>query len=260
MNSCVHITCLLAAIPAMGCADQTTPQARQLLMNSYSASATGDYRAVIAGTDAFLRDSGRGGRADEAYYLRGLARYNLGDTTGAQADLSEALDRTQSRELRGKAAIALGDLACDRDDMPTAEAMYGKAIDNLERGVAPMDHAYYRLGCVLQRQGRWKEADLQFALLAEFFSGSDLAARGGRRMHARDWTIQAGTFDTQLRAEAAAKTLSDKNLPAVVVPVMADSRLIFVVQVGHYSTYEAACAALAGVKACKADAFVITAR
>lgn len=79
-------------------------------------------------------------------------------------------------------------------------------------------------------------------------------------MHARDWAIQVGAFAGKVRAEEVANELSAKNLFATVAPVISDERLVFVVQVGHYRTYEDASSALVNIKAFKPDAFVITTR
>ena len=256
----IFVPLLLLTVVAWSCAGQLTSQGRQLLQNGYTASAAGDNKAVISATDSFLRDWPRGDHSDEAYYLRGLAKYNMGNRDGAQADLAEALNRAKSKEVRAKASLALGDLAWDREDIPSAEGFYLKATDNLNRGERPVDHAYYRLGCVLQRLGRWEEADRQFSLLVEQFSGSELAALGGRRMHARDWTIQAGAFERKSRAEAVAKELQSRGQTASIQPVASDKRMVFVVQAGHYPTYEQAMEVLPGVKAIKSEAFVITTR
>jgi tetratricopeptide (TPR) repeat protein len=249
-----------ALFASLGCQGQLSPQARQCLQDAYTASAAGDNRAVIADTDVFLHMDDRARRADEAYYLRGLARYGLGDRAGAQADLSEALGRTQMKELRAKSAAALGDLAWDADEMQTAERMYGLALNNLQKDQKPADHAHYRLGCVLQRLGRWEEADDHFNKVVYFFSGSKLAERAGRRLNARDWTIQVAAFEGKSRAEAVVRELRDRNLPAVAQPIVAEGRLTFVVQVGHYPTYEQATASLGAVRQHKPDAYVIPTR
>jgi len=251
---------VLTLLECLGCQEQLSPQAKLTLQNAYAASAAGDNRAVINHTDVFLHQNDRSPRADEAYYLRGLAKYGLGDLAGAQVDLSEALGRTQIQELRAKTAVALGDLAWDSDDMQTAERMYGLALANLAKDQKPADHAHYRLGCVLQRLGRWEDADVQFNRVIYFFNGSELAIRAGRRLNARDWTIQVGAFEGKSRAEAVVADLKGKNLPATIQSIVTQGRLTFVVQVGNYPTYEQAAAALGGVRHYKPDAYVIPTR
>jgi len=251
---------LVVLLLCVGCQEALSPQARQLLQNGYAASTAGNNQTVIDSMDAFLRDNAKSARADEAYYLRGLAKYHSGDLAGAKADLQAALDRTGKKEVAGKAALALGDLAWDADDMPAASDKYATAIVNINSSAPPADHAAYRLGCALQRLGRWQEADVQFSRVAELFAGGELASRAGRRMHCRAWTIQAGAFDNKSRAEAAARELVSRNLPASVQPTMGEGKLLFVVQVGRYSNHEQAAAALPSISQYQPDAFVAATR
>ncbi len=252
--------CLAALLCCIGCQESLSPQARQLLQNGYAASAAGNPQGVVSSMDAFLYDHARSSQADEAFYLRGLAKYQLGDRVGARADLEAALSRTDKNEIRGKAALALGDLAWDRDDMPTAADMYRVVLENTDRSAPPTDHAGYRLGCVLQRLGRWEEADLQFSRVIELFSGSELAARSSRRIHGRAWTVQVGAFESKSSAEAVLGELADGGVQAAAVPLTGQGKLTFVVQAGRYATFEQATAALLSVKKVKPDAFVTATR
>ncbi|MDY6913578.1 MAG: SPOR domain-containing protein [Planctomycetota bacterium] len=248
------------AINSVGCADQLSPQAKQLLQSGCSAYNQGDDEAVIRQMDAFLRDNDSSSHSGKAYYLRGLAKYRLKDLDGAKADLREALARTDSEDVRAKASLTLGELAYEADDMAMAEHMYRMAQSNIEQGKAPSDHAHYRLGCVLQRQGRWADADIEFGRVTYFFNGSELAKRAGRRTHCTSWTIQAGAFRRKGSATAAAAKLVSKNTLAVSRGVLYDGKPMFVVQVGRYPTYEQAIAELDKVKSKTGDAFVTVTR
>ncbi len=244
----------------IGCQETLSPHARQLLQNGYTASAAGNHRTVISSMDAFLAENPRSRRADEAYYLRGVSKYRLGDRAGAQGDLRAALDYARGKEVAGKSALALGDLAWEAGDMPTAKDMYATAVDNLNPAVPPADHAAYRLGCVLQRLGRWRDADVHFSRVVELFDGTELGDRAGRRMHCRAWTIQTGAFDAMTRAQAVRKQLVATNLTASVQPTMGGGKLLFLVQVGRYSSYEEAAAALPSISSIQPDAFVAATR
>jgi len=252
---------LLSVLPgSFGCNGQLTPQAREILRGCYDAYWSGDNRDVIRRADAFLRDNRRSKRADEAYYLRGLAKYELTDMSGARADLNEALGRTRNKDIRARALLALGDLAHDTGEMDLAGTMYRQALASLESGAKPGDHARYRLGCVLQRQGRWRQADVHFDRVIYFFDGSELARRAERRVRCSDWTIQVGAFADKPRADAAAAQLRANKINAFTHPVLDDNRPVFVVQIGRYPTYEQAAVGLAEVKRQQSDAFVTVTR
>ena len=170
------------------------------------------------------------------------------------------MDKTGKPELRGKAALALGDLAWDAEDMPTAADRYRTAVDNMNASVRPADHAAYRLGCALQRLGRWEDADLQFSRVMELFPSEELAERSARRIHGQSWTIQIAAFDDRARAEAAVKELADQGVRADVSPAMGRGKPVFVVQSGRFATWEQATAALPSIKKVQPDAFVTATR
>lgn len=257
-NQMVCLATLLLA--CVGCQESLSPQAKQWLQSGYTASAAGQHQAVITNADAFLSEYGRSKRADEAYYLRGLAKYHLGDPSGAREDLKAALARTNKPELQGKAALALGDLAWEADDMTTAVDMYQMALDHMDRSVRPADHAAYRLGCVLQRLGRWREADLPFSRVMELFPDSELANRSSRRVHGRAWAIQLAAFADRGGAQDKVNALAGQGVQTSVLPAMGDSKPTFVVQTGRYPTWEQATAALPSIKRLQPDAFVTATR
>ncbi len=243
-----------------GCAGQLTPEAQQLLQEAYELHGGGNDEVAIQALDRFLRDNRRSSRADEAYYLRGMAKYRLKNISAAKADLNTAIGRTDNKELRINARIALADLAYAEDDVGLAENMYRQALVDIEEGKAPSDHAHYRLGTLLQRQGRWEEADLQFDRVAYLFADSQLGRASARRTRSTAWTIQVGAFESKARSDLAAKHLRVKELPTVSKAILLDGRLVFVVQVGRFSTYEQALAVLDDARELEGDAFVTTTR
>lgn len=251
---------LLAFVCFLGCNGALSPQAGQLLSSGYAAYNNGDDQAAVNRMDSFLQANARSRRADEAYYLRGLARYRLKDLPGAKADLDEALGRTQRKDLRARTLLALGDLAYQSDQMALAENMYRRASADLKRGEKASGQAHYQLGVVLQRQGRWNDADLQFDRVIYLFEGSQRAGLAERRVRCVAWTIQVGAFRNKKLADAAAERLRAENLPANVKCLLSGGQPMFMVQVRRYPTYEQAAVALPGLKRHKSDAFVIPTR
>ena len=244
----------------LGCVKTVSPEARQLLIDSKAAYARGDDETVIRQTTTFLGGHADTNLADVAYYLRGLAKYRRKDTSGAREDLKAAVTATQRKDVRLGALKALGDLAYETGDMAWAESLYGQALKDIETGKPPADEVRYRLGCVLQRRGRWSAADEQFDRVVHVFAGTEIAGRAERRLRCLAWTVQAGAFARQAHAHAEALRLRGLKLQAVARPGSPGPKLYFVVQVGLYGTYEQAAAVLPSVRRHCRDAFITPTR
>ncbi|MFW6133904.1 MAG: tetratricopeptide repeat protein, partial [Planctomycetota bacterium] len=168
---------LACAAAVSGCAHELPPEALELLDSGRVACQNGQYAAAVERMDRFLAAHEDADRAGEAYYYRGLARYRLGRYEVARADLDTALDEADDERVALAARVALGDLAYDTGDIAQAERRYREAADQIDPGEPLADHVRYRLGCVLQRQGRWEEAALHFRRVVHYFTDSELARR-----------------------------------------------------------------------------------
>ncbi len=255
-----HTAVLLLASGLIGCNAALSPQAQQLLDSGQRAYEQGNDVGAVGSMDAFLRDNASSRRADEAYYVRGLAKYRMGHRTGAERDLAEALRHTRHERIRLGAIVALGDLAYERGDLTRADAMYRDALPRTELGKPPADHVHYRLGCVLQRQGRWQDADVHFDRVMYAFEGTELAKRAARHARCRAWSVQAGAFQQKALADKAAEVLRNAGRAAEVCAESRDGELWFLLLVGRYATFQEAEAALPGVRRHHADAFIATVR
>lgn len=242
---------------ATGCNGPLSPQAQQMLQNGYDAYQAGNDQQAVEALDSFLADNARSSRADEAYYIRGLARQRQQDPQAAKNDLNAAIAATENKDLRGKSLVALGEIAFEEGDLAVAESTYRQALVDIEPGQPPSDHAHYRLGTVLQRQGRWDEADVQFDRVVHYFGGTRLGQLAGRRTHCTAWAIQTGAFNDRDRAEAAEAMLREQSIDAEARTILHEAQPLFVVQVGRYATYDQALAALPGVQVQAKDAFVV---
>lgn len=252
------ILCLAGT--GLGCNTHLSLNAKELLHVGNEAYKRGDYQTTVAKMDAFVKEAGRSRRVAEGYYLRGLANLKLKNREGAKVDFSHAVGRTRDKEIQSHSLNALGDIAWDEDDMDQAARCYAKSLESTKRGKKPADHSHYRLGCVLQRQGKWGDADVQFGRLDYFFRGSALAMRAARRINCRAWTVQAGVFGQKAGANAVVEELRGKNLAAKVEPLLSREKLVFIVQVGRHAAYEQAIETLQSVRQHVDDAFVITTR
>jgi len=239
---------LLDLAGLVGCNSQLSPQAEAMLLGGASAYVSGQYDVTVRQMDAFLRDYGGSGRSDEAYYLRGLAKSRQNDVAGARQDLTEAINRARSNELKGKAMVELGEIAFERGETAAAEKSFRAALGHLPQDRAPADVAHYRLACLLQQAGRWGDADGHLSKVLYYFGDTPQGKLASGRIHCRAWTVQTGSFQDIRNAEAMARQLREKRLAVVVENVTRDGRLLHQVQVGRYSTYEQAVAAMDEVR------------
>ena len=134
------------------------------------------------------------------------------------------------------------------------------AENDVDARKEPADHANYRLGCTLQRQGRWKEADAYFDRVLYLFGGTELAKRSATHVRCTAWTVQAGAYKNKSRAEAAAAALKQQTMSASTQPTLRDGELVFIVTVGRFHTFDKAEAELPKVRRHYADAFITTMR
>ncbi len=265
MRAWMTVLCVAGMSAAVGCTGSAGPRARSQLNAGIASYNSGDCRDTVRQMDAFLQSSARTREADQAYYMRGLARYELAGSDrrqlqAARSDLQEALSRSGSKELSSKAALTLGDVTFDLADMSMAQDMYSSSLERLDAQSPHRAHALYRLGCVLQRQGQWQQADKQFQAVQFEFPASPEAARAGVLVNSRAWTVQAGSFCDSPSAKAAVNRLAGKKLPASSTAVQIEGSLRYVVQVGRYPRFEDAAAMCNQVRTYQSDAFISPSR
>ncbi|HUT61727.1 MAG TPA: hypothetical protein VNA25_28145 [Phycisphaerae bacterium] len=239
---------LCMASHVSGCNGRASPQALRLLHEGKQALQNGELQVAVRKMDALLAEHARTRLAAEAYLVRGQARQQLADLDGAKADLGLAVALAADSAVRTRSLIALGDVAMRTADLGTADSAYRQALEGIETGQKPADHVLLQLGCVLQRQGRWAEADLQFDRLIYLFDGSPQAKLAGRKVRSRAWTIRTGQFDSRREAEKAAEGLRARKLDASTGEIQRQGRLAFVVEVGSFATYRQAAVAMGHVQ------------
>ena len=267
MRTFCVILATFASAALAGCGT-LSPREGQL-DDAYRQYAAGDNAAVVADMDAFLQENPHASRTDEAHYLRGLARFNMKQYEPAKADLLDAVSGTKDTELRGKAALALGDLSLQTGDTTLAETMCRDAVGSLEelarngeaKKEAPLlAEAYYRLGCVLQHLGQRRAADQQFSHVTYYYPDTEAASHAARAINASAWTVQAGSLARLSAAQADTKRFASLGQQVQALPVLAGGKTRYVIQVGRFARYEDAAALLPQVRQIQSDAFVTTAR
>ena len=254
------LLCLTWAGVLAGCNGAVSPEGRKLLLAANSAYQGGDDAAAVRACSRFLQMHPRAQEAGEAHYVRGLAQARQGTTAAAQDDLLAALRFAKRKDLIALVHAKLGELAYNAGDMAQAETHYRAVLPNTPPGAPPADEAMYRLGCVLQRQGRWQEADQFFFRVIHLFEGKEMAKRAALRVQAVRWSIQAGAYTTVDAAEDLKKQLAAAGLPARIDRELREGRLLRLVRVGSYPTYAKAQADLDRAQRVRHDSFITAAR
>jgi TolA-binding protein len=250
----------LAVLALAGCNGQLSPEAKQLLTQARTAYQRNDNGTVVSLTSRFFQEHPDSVALDEAHYLRGMARFRLGKYPAAVTDFKRALDETRSDSIRALAYTQLGEIAFMRNELDRAEEFTREALQYTDPGEPPADKALYRLGCTLQRQGQWVEADERLGKVTFWFRDTELAKRARRRISARAWTVRAGTFTQRRFAEAAVRELRKADLPVKLQVEVRGGELVYLVEVGRFEDYSRAAAQLTAVRPHQSDAFVTVTR
>ena len=252
---------MLCIAAAGGCTNDLGPQAVQLLESGKAAVQAGDAAAGRRDLDAFLKDHSESRLAGEAYCYRAKARLALGDRAGARADFTQAAGLLQDKMLAAQSLLALCAMAEEDSDLPAAERMARQAVERLDLGQKPADEALWRLGCLLQKLGRWEEADTRLDRLIYLFPDTPQAHDATKRVRSTAWTIRLAVLPDRPAAAAEAQRLARQHgLAASVREDLVDGRLVFRVEADRYATYEQAVAALPAARARTPDAAVVPTR
>lgn len=251
---------LALAAPLAGCGGAVGPEGKGLLLAASGAYQRGDNPAAVRASSRFLQIHPKAEEAGEAHYIRGLAQLRQGALTEARGDLFASLRFARRKDLIALVHAKLGLLAYDAGDMARAETEYRAVLPNTRAGAPPADEAMYRLGCILQRQGRWRDADRFFDKVIHLFDGAELAERSAVRVRAVRWSIQASAYAAAAPAEDLKNRLARAGLSARIDLELREARMLRLVRVGSYQKYAQAQADLPRVKAICPDAFVAAAR
>jgi len=174
--------------------------------------------------------------------------------------LAAALRATRRKDLAALAHAKLGDLAYRVGETTSAQEHYRQALANAEPDKPPADEATYRLGCILQRAGQWREADGSLDRLMHFFPGSPLAELAKDRVRARKWSIQAAALTSAAAAGASRGKLRRAGMFSRVDLALRSSRMMRLVRVGSYQQHDDALVDLAKVQKLFPDAYIAPAR
>ena len=253
------IVCVLFLAALGGCGG-TSLEGQQSLVAANAAYAKGDDAAVVDASNRFLHSDAASSQAAEAYYLRGLAQARRGQTDPARADFGETLRLARRKDLKGLVHGELGKLDFDSGRMKDAESHYRQMLEVIPADAPQAEGAMYRLGCALQYLGQWSQADVYFDKVIHNFDGRDLSRLAVNRVRAVRWSIQAGAYENELAGKRMAESLRTLGLEVRFDGGLRDGRMMRLLRVGSYPTFDAAKADLDRVRKYVADAFITPAR
>lgn len=254
----IGIVLFLSAI--VGCNPRISAEARKYLQAADKAFRRHDDLAAIEACTRFIKMYPHAQQAGEAYYIRGLARCRRGEIQQGKEDFLKALELAKRKDLIALTHCRLGELAYRSGQMENSAMHYRAALKAVPQGVQPADEAMYRLGCILQRQGKWTDADVFFDRVIFLFGDSPFAKLASKRVHAREWAVQAGALRRVEKARYLERRLQRSGLPARMDVELRDGKLLYVVYAGSYKSHGAAQRELGKVRVIASDAFITPVR
>jgi len=251
------IILLVLLLSAVGCVENPiTPADQRNLDSAVRFYDSGDDARTIKNANAVLMKHTSGDMAMQAYYLRGMANFRGGDYPAAVNDLKIVVRNAPNEELALRAKDAMGELAYRNDDLKLAETYFKDVVEGTPQTKRPADHARFRLGCILQKQGKWSQADLYFQRVIYLFPKGNLGREAGKKVGARKWVIQAGSYRKNENAEELAAKLRKSGFDVAIKPESQNEKLVFSVLVGRWNNYDSAVGKLPAVKKVRTDAFL----
>jgi len=230
---------LAAALPA---ACTPSPAQRQTLEDGFTKYSARQFDASEAIASDYIQKNPAVDNVDEAFYLRGLARYSRGNKSAAADDLNAAIAKSKRSDLREKAYRTLGDISFDASKWDAALQQYQKSADAAPAARAD-PHVVYRIGACLQNMGQWNNARPYFQSLASANGDLQVTQRAVARMNARNFALQFGAFQEGAKAAELIKQLKTAGINATAASELRDGQLLYLVRSGSYNTWEQADAA-----------------
>jgi len=230
----------LLLILAAGCGP--TEADKKALRDAYSSYGAREFAQTEVLAGMYIQNEPTAENVDEAFYLRGLARYGHGDRVGAAADLEKAVAVSKRADLKFKAYFTLGDIAFDQFKWDEATDDYQKAL-GFASGAKSDVRIDYRLGVALQGIGQWDSARPYFQAVIAANGDEVLVERARARIEMSAFSLQFGAFGQGTRAGELAKQLKSAGINTTVGSELHDKQLVFVVRWGSFGTWAEAEAA-----------------
>lgn len=223
---------LIAALAACGAPGQ---KEREGLVRGFQQYSGRQFDASEAAANAYIQKFPQDPHVDEAYYLRGLARYGMGNKNGALSDMNTAIQRTQRNDLKSKAYRVLGDLAYEAHRWDEAINHYKASIMTAE---GPLDtYAHERLAASLQALGRWDESRPYLQKVIAARPEPVQLQRAIQRLNARYFELQFGAYQEVANARTMVGKLKAEGLAATPMSELREGKLWWLVRSGQCRTH-----------------------
>ncbi len=230
---------VLSPVALVGCNRMNGPTPTEMAQTHYQR---GDYaRAQTAAARAAATAGGT--QRDLAHYMAGMSAYRLNNYPTAARYLSVAVN-SRDEALAADARSTLGLIYSTQGRYEAAANMLLRSAD-LHTG-EDRAQAYFYAGVAQQKLGRWPQARTSLILSQRSTRDQSLIQQINQHLAVTGYTIQVGAFANRTNADNTARAYASKasraGLGSVLVTPSTDSvgRVVNLVQVGRYATFNAA--------------------
>lgn len=253
----VLATVLAAAAAACAGCVTISPEGVTLLKSANTDYENSRFNAAETQAALFIQKYNSSPVVAEAYYVRGMARFQQQQYAGAEADFNLAIENSKRGDLNAKAHWMLGRLAMQREDAGNAVTHFREAIKGLPEGIGRAE-VYYRYAVALRRLGQWDEARPCLARVVDGYPRTEWAQYARRQLNWqwRYFSIQCGVFRQSSNAVQEVARLRHLGLDARQEMINAGDPQYYIL-VGQYATYRDARINLNRVRMVYKDAVVM---
>ncbi len=256
-RSIITLVALFGAAFGTGC-NEPTPEALKQVKEAERDFRSHNVKSAEQKLNKFLSDYPKSADSAEAYYLRALCGAEQSNKVRAEADARACLNLAKDATLRANAHATIGTLMFEANRSKEAIEHYEAALKNLPEK-PPVDLIRFRYATCLQREGRWKEAKDQFAIVIQKYPSSGLATMAKLQF---DWphaaySIQCGAFRERSGASSLESKLKSSGHRAFTETRSRSGEVLYTVYVGSYPKYEQARDALGAVQRSSPGAIIV---
>lgn len=222
------------------------PLERQQLIEASRQCSAGNPSGPVADLDRIIRDYGQAAEIAEAHYIRGLCRFGARQVDAAADDFRQAIVKSRRSDLTARCRASLAAIAVERGEWERAADLYGQAVGDLP-DAPPIDAVLVQAGIAMQRAGKWRDAETQFARVLNRFRNRPSAEQARRLAMWRQpyFSIQYGAYRDLGNADKAVQELRQQGLDPAKVYLPRDGQPMWIITAGQYRTYDEALSALA---------------